>query len=216
MSKLTHIAGLAALALMAGVGAAASDQPVGEAAVEAVVIGDVVKPGRGSEKVEVPFLLLKDGRAYQEEAASPLDFLPSSRPFGSWGVFTWARVPGGYRLTAANGGTEDLREAGRLGPDGARLEGTYRAGGDGGGRSWSEVVSFDGRGSYRLEQSQSMQGGGMMGGGGSQWTGNYRASGWTITTEGFGRSPERKLFAVGPESTRVVVGAMVYRTSTRF
>ncbi len=213
MLKLTYIVGVA-LVLCTGAAIAAGpadDPPIGEGAVEAVVLGKVVKPGGSTDKVEVPFLLLKDGRAYQEEAASPLDFRPATRPFGSWGVFTWTRTAGGYRLTAPNGGTEDLPQTGRMGQasDGLRLGGAWHAGSSSdGGRSWSETVTFDGQGSYRLEQSQSMQGGGMMGGGGWQSTGRYTVAGWTMSTDGFGQTPARKLFAAAPG--HIVIGAAVY------
>lgn len=212
MLKLAHRVA-AVLALLAGAAVAAEtadDQPVGEGGVAAVVIGRVAKPGSGGDKVAVPFLLLKDGRAYQEEASSPLDFRPGTRPPGSWGVFAWERTAGGYRLAATNGGTEGLRDDNTLEPLNAPLQGRYLAHGGSATGSWRETVVFGLDGSYWLSQSTSMSGMGMMGSGGWQSTGRYAASPWSIAIEGFGRPPERKLFARSRDGNHVVIGDKVF------
>ena len=138
------MAGLAALAVNQGTlapsaaqstraqagGAQPPSATIGDGGVEAVVIGSTVR--KGGAVTSVPFLLLKDGRAYQEEPASPADFRPASREFGTWGVTGWQRTPSGYRLTSANGGVDELSDAGRLVPasDGFVLQGRYAARGE--------------------------------------------------------------------------------------
>jgi hypothetical protein len=180
---------------------------IGEAAVEAVVIGAVVRMGGPVISVRVPFLLLKDGRSIQEVEQSPLDYNPSVRKPDTFEPAAWVTAPdGGYKVNYPDGSFYELDASGRLGPapPNFALNGTYIARGGRYGANWAEKLTFA-NGTVTSGQTAIVSGPDYDGGGSVSNSGAYTVSGWTLTMPAANGQPMRYLFAKDNEAAPRVI-----------
>lgn len=187
---------------------------IGHDAVKAVVIGSVVRLGGVLITERVPFLLLKDGRSFQEEGASPLDFNPAVRGPDRFEPGQWHATPDGYRVDYPDASFYDLDASGKLESAAADfvLTGTYVARGGRYGANYAEKLVFNPDGTVSSDQIANLNDPNFNSTDSVQSGGPFSVNRWSITIPAVNGQPLRALFAKSPgtEPPIICIGYTLY------